>query len=142
MPRRRSFNPKRKIADFGVRDERDRQQMSEQCSYGGNPQHKTDPRDYQLDPPVNPRPGKTLCDGLTPIARVDATRLLRQGFVKGMVSEQLVQNRWPQNVWAIAEDGEVYEAQLENPLQGVYHGYPMPENDPLKKTVIEEWSRR
>jgi hypothetical protein len=31
------------------------------------------------------------------------------------------------------------EAQLENQELGTYHGYPMPENDPLFCKVLEKW---
>ncbi|APR03771.1 hypothetical protein Tchl_0907 [Thauera chlorobenzoica] len=32
------------------------------------------------------------------------------------------------------------EAQLENAAKGVYHGYPMPESDPLAAEVLSRWS--
>jgi hypothetical protein len=31
------------------------------------------------------------------------------------------------------------EAQLENPIIGSYHGYPMPETDPFCAEVIRRW---
>ena len=31
------------------------------------------------------------------------------------------------------------EAQLENPTLGTYHGYPMPENDPLANDIRSRW---
>jgi hypothetical protein len=30
--------------------------------YGGNPEHKANPGDFELEPPSSPRPDKTLCD--------------------------------------------------------------------------------
>lgn len=33
-----------------------------------------------------------------------------------------------------------FEAQLENHEQGTYHGYPMPESDPLTSQVLAWWS--
>lgn len=116
--------------------------LSERCSYGGNPVHKRNPGDYNLNPPINPRPAKTLCDGAEKVLKADAERLLEEGFAKGMVSEQKRMNGWPQNVWAVSVNGEAFEAQLENPAQGVYHGYPMPENDRFRAKVLEEWKRR
>ena len=72
--------------------------------------------------------------------RQAATGLLKSGVGKGMVSLQR-RHGWPQNVWAVS--GEVaFEAQLENPEQGSYHGYPMPQDDDFRQVVQEEWARR
>lgn len=38
--------------------------------------------------------------------------------------------------------GEPLEAQLENAEQGIYHGYPMPANDPFRNQVLNRWNRR
>jgi hypothetical protein len=38
--------------------------------------------------------------------------------------------------------GEAFEAQLENATLGVYHGYPMPQNDDFRTVVQEEWDKR
>lgn len=40
---------------------------------------------------------------------------------------------------AVTETGFALEAQLENPDLGTYHGYPMPETDPLSLEVIRRW---
>jgi len=47
--------------------------------------------------------------------------------------------KWPQNIWSVSDDGLPLEAQLENPEKGIYHGYPMPESDPLASEVIRRW---
>ena len=112
-----------------------------EASYGGNPEHKVRPGDYGLTPPCNPRPGKTLCDDCREFLMVEARALLQKGFSRGMVSVQ-ERNGWPQNVWALSEEGEAFEAQLENKEMGTYHGYPMPEEDDFRSEVIEEWERR
>ncbi len=36
-------------------------------------------------------------------------------------------------------DGVPLEAQLDNQDAGTYHGYPMPEDDPLRVSVLEAW---
>ena len=58
-----------------------------------------------------------------------------------MVSVQ-TRDGWPQNVWAVSETGELFEAQLENATRGSYHGYPMPLSDDFRSSVIGEWNRR
>jgi hypothetical protein len=42
----------------------------------------------------------------------------------------------------VSDAGEVFEAQLENPAQGTYHGYPMPEDDDFRRLVLKEWKAR
>ncbi len=139
MKRRSGYNPKRKI--IAVLTEDRRRELAERASYGGNPEHKRMPADYGLAPPPNPRPRKTLCDAEGPFLKSDAEALLKAGMAKGMVSQQ-DRNGWPQNVWAVSEAGVAFAAQVENSLRGVYHGYPMAEDDDFKDVVLEEWFAR
>ncbi len=90
---------------------------------GGNPAHKRNPGDYGLMPPVQPRADKTLCDSVRVFKKSEAEALLREGGVRrGLVSGRMV-NNFPQNIWAVTEEGKPLEGQLENPQKGVYHGY-------------------
>jgi hypothetical protein len=140
MKKRRGFNPKRRLADAEHWPHEKRREMSMKAGYGGNPEHKSKPNDYGLTPPSSPRPGKTLCDATKEFPKADAEQLLRDGFLRGMVSLQ-ERGGWPQNVWSV-QDGEPFEAQLENQDQGIYHGYPMPADDDFRITILREWQRR
>ncbi|WP_404418451.1 hypothetical protein [Marinospirillum sp.] len=136
--RRSSFNPKRRMqaADEEV------EFTFFAARYGGNPEHKRNPGDFNLTPPSNPRPHKSLCDDAEVFSRQQAENLLRSGIAKGCISNKSSASGWPQNVWAVTENGVPLEAQLENPQQGVYHGYPMPEQDPMASQILREWSQR
>jgi hypothetical protein len=114
--------------------------LAAEANYAGNPEHKMRPNDYGLMPPRNPRRGKTLCDTNQEFSKAEAERLLKAGFERGMVSQQ-IRKGWPQNVWAV-QNGVEFEAQLENSDLGTYHGYPMPADDPFREIVIAEWGRR
>ncbi|MCL5743927.1 MAG: hypothetical protein M1541_08370 [Acidobacteria bacterium] len=141
MRKRKSFNPKRSICsqqDTPGREEVLRD-LVRRVSYGGNPEHKKNPGDFGLQPPSSPRLGKTLCDSAGILTRAEALRLLRDGLKKGLISSQQ-RGGWPQNVWAVTADGSPLEAQLEG--DGVYHGYPMPENDPFRAEVLKRWGER
>jgi len=118
-----------------------RRNRSASAKYGGNPEHKRSPADYGLTPPSQPRPGKTLCDGARPLLKEEAEELLKDGFRRGLTSICNADS-WPQNVWSVTEAREVFEAQLENREQGVYHGYPMPMDDDFRKVVLREWEAR
>lgn len=78
--------------------------------------------------------GKTLCDAVGIFSSTEALELLRDGFRRKLVSRQQ-RDGWPQNVWAVTAAGEPLEAQLEG--NGIYHGYPMPDNDPLREVILE-----
>lgn len=133
MQRQTRHNPKRRI-----RQELDPdylKSLAGSVNYGGNPEHKRNPGDFGLMPLSQPRADKTLCDTVGVFSRTEATRLLRMGIGKGLVSEQ-ERNGYPQNIWSVTEDGWPMEAQLENPQRGTYHGYPMPETGPFRKEVL------
>jgi hypothetical protein len=121
MRRRTSFNPKRSllpVSPEAATVERLRR-LACTAKYGGNPEHKRDPGDFGLTPPSLPRMGKTLCDSVGVFSRAEALRWLREGLKRGVVSRQ-DRGGWPQNVWAVTEDGQPLEAQLEG--EGRYHG--------------------
>jgi hypothetical protein len=141
MQKRKDYNPKRKIAASNLLTPAQRAALAVRISYGGNGEHKLRPGDYGLAAPPNPRPGKMLCDAKGPFPLADAEALLRSGAAKGMISEQR-RNGWPQNIWAVSDAGLPFEAQLENRATGVYHGYPMAEDDDFRAIVMREWSAR
>lgn len=140
MNKRKGYNPKRRFALAEQWPEEKCKAMAAMVGYGGNPEHKSRPSDYQLTPPANPRPGKTLCDAVGELSKARAEELLRAGLLRGMVSVQ-ERGGWPQNIWSVS-DGEPYESQLENKGQGIYHGYPMPKDDDFRNLVLAEWKRR
>jgi len=136
MKRRTAFNTKRQLdADF---PQPQREELAARVGYGGNPEHKRNPGDFGLTPPASPRPDKTLCDAVAIFNRAIALGLLRAGVSKGMVSQQK-RGDFPQNIWAVTENGCPLEAQLENPETGHYHGYPMPETDPFRTLILDQW---
>jgi hypothetical protein len=141
MKKHIGYNPKRRIAPPDTLSADERHAFSASVNYGGNPEHKRSPADYGLTPPVQPRPGKTRCDGNRQILKEEATEILRNGLLKGMFS-QCEASQWPKNIWSVSAMDEVFEAQLENVAQGTYHGYPLPENDDFRRVVKQEWKAR
>lgn len=138
MPRRRRFNPKRRIRELDDSGELD--SLARRVKYTGNPAHKRNPGDFGLTPPAQPRADKTLCDAVRIASLLESTRLLRQGVAKGLISEQ-ARGDFPQNIWAVTQDGVPLEAQLEDRTQGTYHGYPMPSTDDFREEVLSRWNQ-
>ncbi len=134
--RRRRFNPNRRIDS--TRSEGELAVLAGRVKYGGNPEHKANPGNYGLVPPSRHRPNKSMCDAVGVFDSRVALRLLREGIKRGLVSVQ-VRGGFPQTVWSVTESGVPVEGQLENQAQGIYHGYPMPTNDPLTKDVLKIW---
>ena len=137
MPRRVKFNPKRQLADSPSANLL--ATLAGKVKYAGNPMHKRNPGDFNLTPPSQPRPDKTLCDETGITSALEARRLLREGVNRGLVSLQK-HGTFPQNISAVTRDGYPVEAQLENRTLGTYHGYPMPSNDDFRRIVLERWN--
>lgn len=136
-----NYNPKRRIKLIAPLDIERLGRLANAVSYGGNPEHKKDPGDFGLTPPSGPRQGKSLCDDANIFQREIALELLRRGLQAGLISEHH-NGEWPKNIWAVSDEGKPLEAQLENPESGSYHGYPMPEDDPLADEVLKRWRGR
>lgn len=123
MRPRRTGSPKRKLRQR-ITDPAATEQLNDlarRASYGGNPEHKRNPGDFGLSPPALPRQGKSLCDDTGIVRRQDAVALLKHAFERGLVSVQ-ERNGWPQNIWAVTDEGIAVEGMLENPTSGAYHG--------------------
>lgn len=136
---RKTFNAKRRLQSTPLEGDQLRwlEDLSTQLRYVGSPLHKKGPGDFKLDPPAALRPGKSICDDVID-CRADAQRLLRDGAKRGLISVQ-INGDYPQNVWAVTPEGVALEAMLDNSEWGSYHGYPMPEADPLRMLVLDRW---
>jgi hypothetical protein len=136
---RRSYNPKRALVAVKP-PQTELIALADKIRYGGNPEHKSDPGDFGLTPPSAPRSDKTLCDTAGIRSKSEAWSILRSGVLKGLISKQ-TRGGFPQNVWAVTDDGTAFEARIENPETGSYHGYPLPADDPFRAAVLRAWSR-
>ena len=142
MPKRQGNNPKRKIIPRNEFDPADLARLVTEARYVGSAHHKSRSADYRFMPPVSPRPNKSLCDGKRPVKKREAISLFCQGLSRGMVS-RYPENGFPKYVWAVDQDGEVYEAKVGGDGQS-YHGYALNadgERD-LCRLVITEWNAR
>src|SRR5690606_31338234 len=114
--------------------------LVDKVAYTGNPEHKRNPVDFGLTPPSAPRRGKSLCDVAEIFERNVALQLIQEGLRRGVVSDRFL-GGWPKNIWAVTSSGIPLEAQLESAEIGSYHGYPMPDSDPLAGEVIRRWGQ-
>lgn len=134
-------NPKRRIAKHGFYTSAELDGLASAARYAGSPHHKLRPGDYGFDPPVAPRPDRSVCDDKRPVLRDEAVRLLQDGIRRGVMSAR-ADGGWPKYVWSVDDAGEVYEAKLGHDGQR-YHGYRLAEDDEaMRRWVLAEWSRR
>lgn len=119
--------------------------LIDRCRYVGASFHKLSPADYGLTPPRAPRPHKSVCDDLRPIFKGEAKALLEAGIRRRMVSF-FASNSAPKYIWAVDENGEVFEAKT-HPRHKTryydYHGYRLGENDAsFRRYILETWNSR
>lgn len=113
MNRKREGNrPDRRLAPGGFLGRDAQRALLARVRYGGSANHKLHPGDYGFTPPQNPRPSKSPCDELRSVLIEEAQNLFRRGVELGMVSS-FANGGVPKYVWAVDEDGEVYEAKIK-----------------------------
>ncbi len=141
MPKRQGNNPKRRIAPKNGTDRQFLDRLAGQAVYIGSSHHKRFPADYGFQPPVNPRPNKSICDGSRVIKRAEATSPFREGIRRGMISTYC-EGELPKYVWAVDGNGRVYEAKRDGD-RTTYHGYELGDDESaMKKLVAKEWHAR
>ena len=139
MRKRQGNNPKRRIIPPSEVISNALERYASGARYTGSSHHKRNAADYGFHPPANPRPDKSLCDGKGVVTHAEARFLFREGIRRGMISGRLARG-FPKHVWAVGSDRRVYEAI--HGRDGDYHGYELGDDDPMRGTVLKEWSSR
>jgi hypothetical protein len=67
-----------------------REKLVVEVRYAGNPEHKRNPRDFGLTPPLRPRPDKTLCDDVAVTTRSQALARLVAEHLRAGLEERLL----------------------------------------------------
>ncbi len=141
MSKRQSNRPNRRVAPAGSIPPESLAALADRLRYDGSAIHKLHPGDYGFIPSSNPRPTKSVCDALRSVSRLGATALFQRGLARGMVSSFDVPST-PKYVWAVDDDGEVYEAKTKPP-DIAYHGYRIGEDESdMRRYILAEWRKR
>ena len=135
------MSTKRRPARLGFYTQAELGAFANVASYDGRAYHKSKPADYGLDPPVSPRPTKSLCDDKRVVNLAEAKQLLGRAFALGMVSAASTADALPKYAWAVDDDDEVYEAKLGGDGRH-YHGYRLSRDDRTRKWLLDEWKKR
>lgn len=140
--KREGNRPDRRIADETTVTAADLTALCQRIRYVGSGNHKLRPGDYGFLPSHNPRPSKSPCDAIRAVLFAEATDLMRQGVLLGMVS-RFKDGGVPKYIWAVDADGDVYEAKTRPELEAIYHGYRLGDDEREMRTyILKEWKRR
>ena len=104
------FNPKRCLQPWDNSDEAKARaaSLSKVVTYTGSPAHKRGPGDFELTPPAAARQNATICDDAKVYSRFEATSLLKQGAIKGLLDARS-KDGFPFLIWSVREeDGTVF----------------------------------
>ena len=136
LPARRSNNEKRRLLlnpgpEYIARLRRD-------ITYQGSSKHKKNPHRYGLTPFRGSRGDATLCDrdaNFQPAHLNTIPQMIERGLEARLVGENGI-------IWAVADNGWIYEARITNVGQTEYHGYPVRSTEPIAEMVykrFKEW---
>ena len=123
--------------------------------YEGSALHKTEPFKSGPDATlVTPawHEDKTPCENEAYPNSTESTarKLLLKGLQRRMVDAGFAEDLrsgsgrgFPKHIWAVYNDKHAFEANCSaRSKQPVYHGYPLPEWDPMREVVLKMWRER
>lgn len=137
---REGSNPNRRLRAPHIDDGDRLERLAKAISYVGRGHHKRNPADYGFER-TSPRPTKSLCDKNGVIKLEQATSMLHQGAVQGLVSI-LCYGEYPKFVWFVDHNYCVYEAKIDENSPGKYHGDPLEQNDTFRDIVLKAWKQQ
>jgi hypothetical protein len=144
VPRRTSFDPTRRICEPIAWSSVQRAALINAAKYVGSGHHKINPANFGLVR-TNPRPTATVCD-YKPVTKTimlaQAIELLQTGVKKAMLSTAMAATGMPKYIWSVSDEGIPFEAKTNANTPWQYHGYPLDENDPMRKEVLKAWRIR
>ena len=139
LPARRSNNDKRRLIANPAPDYIE--ELRRNITYQGSSKHKQHPHLYGLTSFQGDRGDATLCDrdaNFQPSDLNSIPQMIQRGLRAGLVGESGV-------IWAVADNGWIYEARITNVEKTEYHGYPVLATEPIAEVVygrFKEWVQR
>ena len=135
LPARRSNNDKRRLIPNPSQSYISK--LRQNITYEGSSKHKLNPNLYGLQPFTGTRGDATLCDRDAKFDRGNYGKihgLIIRGLNAGSVGENDV-------IWAVADNGWIFEGRLTNVVRTLYHGYPVRSTEPIAEMVYRRFNR-
>jgi hypothetical protein len=131
IPPRNSDNNKRRLAPEVLPDRI--AVLRETVHYEGSPKHKKNPVIFGLEPFRGDRGDATLCDehaSFQPANMAAIPAMIDRGLRAGLIGT---------NIWAVADDGWIFQGSVTNADQGEYHGYPVRPTEAIAEPVYRRF---
>ena len=132
---RRSDNAKRKL--LATPDPDALEHLAHNVQYGGRGKHKQHPHAFGLEPEAQQASDRTTCDGdagFRPEDMESIVPMMQRGIQAGLVGHDRMRV-----VWAVSNNGWVFEARVTNDAQSLYHGYPLRPEDPVAERIVRRY---
>lgn len=133
LPARRSNNDKRRL--MANPDPDYIRQLQRNITYQGSAKHKKHPHLYKLSHFQGGTGDATLCDrdaNFMPKDIASIGQMIQRGLQAGLVGENGL-------IWAISDNGWIYEARVTNLQKTEYHGYPVRSTEPIAEKVYRRF---
>jgi hypothetical protein len=131
IPPRNADNDKRRL-DAEVSPDRVAR-LRATVTYKGSPRHKRNPVIFGLEPFRGDRGDATLCDEPADFRPADMAAvpvMIDRGLRAGLIGT---------NLWAVADDGWIFEGRVTNAIQAEYHGYPVRPGEAIAEPVYRRF---
>ena len=132
LPASNSNNDKRRLLPNP--DQRCVSQLKQKIWYQGYSKHKRTPHIYGLPPFRGKRGDETLCDRDAGFRNISAIpQMIQRGLDAGLVGTNGM-------IWALADDGWIFEARVTNRTTMEFHGYPVRPTEAIAEQVHKRFS--
>lgn len=101
--------------------------------YQGSPKHKRNAAAFGLEQFRGERGDATLCDehaNFQPKNMTAIPAMIERGLRAGLIGT---------NLWAISDDGWIFEGRVTNAVQAEYHGYPVRPAEAIAELVYRRF---
>jgi len=137
---RQSVNEKRQlrepVPDFAVLTS-----LAGRATFQGSSKHKYRPGTFGMQPYSGKPVDCTYCDAhasFLPLDTLAVSRWLQRGIEAGLIGANDSQGD-PSMIWAVSDNGWIYEGRITIPGRAIYHGYPVLPNEAIAKIVLERY---
>ena len=139
--RTRSTSNEKRALRFPIPNEAFLKKLAARVRYEGWSKHKFVPRAFGMEPYVGPPVDRTYCDAHANFQPADMALIpnwIQRGIAAGLIGANDAKGD-PTIIWAVSDDGWIYEGRITLPTQALYHGYPVLPNEAIAKSVLERY---
>ena len=141
IPRPRSTSNEKRSLQFPPPDQAFLNNFAARVRYEGWSKHKFVPRTFGMEPYIGPSVDRTYCDAHANFRPADLVLIpgwIQRGIMAALIGANDAKGD-PSIIWAVSDDGWIYEGRITVPTKALYHGYPVLPNEAIAKSVLERY---